>query len=117
MPWDVCASLRPWCRRDTHLHPWVPRTGRLSASDLGGKGWDSTYGHGLVNPVAALQASPPRNSGGELQITRTRVKKTGDTRAMIGWVTNVPAMTVVKGPNGFERKDDTLTKVHQAPRP
>lgn len=90
-----------------------------SASDLGAKGWDPVYGYGLVNPVAALgMKRTPRNAGGggggdKLTITRTRVKKTGETRAVIGWLTNEPAKTLVKGENGFERRDATLTKVHQ----
>jgi subtilisin family serine protease len=100
-----------------------------SATDLGDKGWDTVYGAGMVDPVAALgeKGRSPRNAdrgkgknrGGEddggdtLVITRTRVKNTGETRAVIGWLTNEPAKTVVKGDNGFERKDDTLTKTHQ----
>jgi subtilisin family serine protease len=93
-----------------------------TASDLGDKGWDTVYGHGLVNPVAALgQRAPrearngknPQGGGDKLVISRTRVKKAGNTRAVIGWMTSEPARTMVRGSNGFERKDDTMTKVHQ----
>ncbi|MEZ4235206.1 MAG: S8 family peptidase [Myxococcota bacterium] len=97
-----------------------------TATDLGDKGWDTVYGAGLVNPVAALKGGRGKqrdadrgkgrggdDGGDQLVITRTRVKKTGETRAVIGWLTNEPARTLVKGDNGFERKDDTLTKTHQ----
>ena len=89
-----------------------------SATDLGGNGWDTVYGFGLVNPVAALNARAPRNAGGGdgqgVAITgEPRVKNTGGSRAVIAWTTNVPAMSLVKGPGGFERKDEEKTKVHQ----
>ncbi|MEQ1504557.1 MAG: S8 family serine peptidase [Myxococcota bacterium] len=93
-----------------------------TATDLGDKGWDTVYGAGLVNPVAALGAKAPRDSGrdrkagggdGNLTISRTRVKKAGESRAVIAWLTNEPAKTMVRGENGFERKDDNMTKVHQ----
>lgn len=97
---------------------------RNTSSDLGAQGWDTVYGAGLVNPVAALgsKGGRPRdakrgdgggNTGGALTISKARVKKAGDSRAVIGWMTNEPAKTMVKGENGFEKKDDTLTKIHQ----
>ncbi|MEQ1569756.1 MAG: S8 family serine peptidase [Myxococcota bacterium] len=95
-----------------------------TASDLGARGWDPTYGYGMVNPVAALGAKAPRDArdgksekgkrggGGDLVISNVHVKKAGDSRAVINWLTNEPARTLVKGENDFERKDDNLTKVH-----
>ncbi len=85
-----------------------------SAKDLGDKGWDSTFGHGLVDPVAALGAKPgkkPKKGEGNLEITRHKVKS--ENRAIIAWMTNEPAATLVKGPNGIEEKDTTPSKVHK----
>jgi serine protease len=91
-----------------------------SATDLGGNGWDKVYGYGMVNPVAALNMRGPRNSngggGGGADVAFTgepRVRRTGGSRTVISWTTNVPSMSVVKGPGGFERKDSTLSRVHQ----
>lgn len=86
-----------------------------SATDLGANGWDSTFGYGLVDPVKALSVRNPRNSGGDgVAINgEPRVKKTGPNRAVIAWTTNVPAMSLVNGPGGFQRKDTNLTRVHQ----
>jgi subtilisin family serine protease len=109
-----------------------------TAQDLGSRGWDSTYGFGLVDPVAALNGRvPPRlaregkggkgeggkagkgakgggpgGGGDELEITGVRVRKAGETRAVINWLTTEPARTSVRGDNDFQRKDDNLTKVH-----
>jgi subtilisin family serine protease len=93
-----------------------------TATDLGANGWDPTYGFGLVNPVAALGAkAPPRNArggknpggGGNLTISQVKVRKAGDARAVINWVTSEPARGMVRGDNNFEKKDMNLTKVHQ----
>ena len=93
-----------------------------SAKDLGDKGWDTTFGHGLVDPVAALQAKPPKggkggkggkNGGGDLKITKSKVLRKSDQRAVIAWMTNAPAATLVRGPGGFESKDKNLTKIHK----
>jgi subtilisin family serine protease len=96
-----------------------------SATDLGARGWDTTYGYGLVNPVAALEMRNPRRAegkakgkgkaadGDELEIANVHVKNLGDSRAMISWTTSEPAFSAVNGSNGFERRDDTLTRMHR----
>jgi serine protease len=101
-----------------------------SADDLGARGWDTVYGYGLVNPVAALEMKSPRTARGggskagkgkgskgggddELEIANVKVNNTGEERAVITWTTSEPAVSSVVGSNGFERKDDTLTKVHR----
>ncbi len=97
-----------------------------SATDLGARGWDTTYGYGLVNPVAALEMRTPRNAdrgkgkgkgskgdGDELEIANVKVRNVGESRAVITWTTSEPAYSAVSGSNGFERRDDTLTKIHR----
>ncbi len=84
-----------------------------SANDLGTRGWDSVYGNGMLDPVAALGAKAPRDSGGKLKITETRVKATSRSRVVVGWITTEPATTMIRGGEGFKRKDDTPTKMHK----
>ena len=95
-----------------------------SATDLGDKGWDSTFGAGLVNPVAALDMKgAPRKGkggkggkeggGGDLKITKQHVEKKSEQRAVIAWMTSEPASTMVRGDNGFERKSNTPTTTHK----
>jgi subtilisin family serine protease len=98
-----------------------------SADDLGDKGWDSVYGYGMVNPVAALQATPGRGGkggkgrkggkrpggDGDLKIVKSRVQKKSEQRAVINWMTNQPAATFVRGSNGFERMIKDPSKIHK----
>lgn len=89
-----------------------------SAEDLGDRGWDSTFGHGLVNPVAALKESPRGageggGGGGDLVISKARGRATSQSRGVISWTTNEPSNSVVRGPGGFERKDDSMSRTHQ----
>jgi subtilisin family serine protease len=99
-----------------------------SANDLGARGWDTTYGYGMVDPVAALEMKNPRGAGrgkagkggkgggggdDELEIANVKVKNVGDERAIITWTTDEPAVSAVSGTNGFQRRDDTLTKIHR----
>lgn len=99
-----------------------------SATDLGPRGWDTTYGYGLVNPVAALEMRNPRgagrgkagkgkggkgDAGDDLEIANVHVKNTGEERAVISWTTDEPAVSAIRGSNGYTRSDDTLTKMHR----
>jgi subtilisin family serine protease len=94
-----------------------------TARDLGEKGWDSAYGSGLLDPVAALAVKGGKGDkgskggknggGGDLKITKHRVEQKSDQRAVIAWMTNEPAGTMVRGENGFEKKSATPTKVHK----
>lgn len=91
-----------------------------TADDLGASGFDNTYGHGLVNPVRALQqgaAVAGRGSGkksaGGLSITGATQKKVSDTRVVLGWSTNVPATTMIKGTDGLKEKFDTQVTSHR----
>jgi subtilisin family serine protease len=100
-----------------------------SATDLGARGWDTTYGYGMVNPVAALEMRAPRNAdrgkgkgkGGkngaddELEIANVRARTVGEGRGVITWTTSEPAVSAVNGANGFQRSDDTLTRIHRIP--
>ncbi len=49
-PWRCSAHQRP-----TDSPERLANLLYSTAQDLGGAGWDSTYGHGLIRPVAALQ--------------------------------------------------------------
>ena len=82
-----------------------------TAKDLGPSGRDNTFGHGLVDPVAALNKKAPTQSGA--LITRHKVKKLDGGRAVIGWMTSEPADTFVKGSNNFKRRSETPTKMHR----
>jgi len=100
-----------------------------SAVDLGKNGWDSVYGHGMVDPVAALDAEggdggrggkgrkgrkgKQPDGGGKLKIVKSRVQQKSSQRAVINWMTNMPAATFVRGSNGFERKIRDPSKIHK----
>ena len=83
-----------------------------TAGDLGEPGWDSVYGHGMVDPVAALgfHVDPPPP---ELELRNVRVTAVGPNRAFIRWKTLVPATHRVTGPNGYERSFDGYVNVHK----
>jgi serine protease len=73
-----------------------------SATDLGSGGWDTVYGHGLVNPVAALSQKGGRKAGksgrgGGFEIVASRVKKLGGHRAVVEWLTSEPGTTMLRG--------------------
>ncbi len=86
-----------------------------TATDLGSKGWDKTYGNGLVNPVAALGAkAPPPRGGGKLEITASRAKRgQGGTRAQIGWLTTTAATTEITGSDGTHEVFDARVRQHR----
>lgn len=108
-----------------------------TADDLGKPGWDTTFGHGLVNPVAALQAGDGRtarggprpgqgrrgqrggadgaNDGGSNDggIDNARGKLIGQGRAVVGWNTGAPSPTMMKGSDGTKINDSTAVKMHR----
>jgi hypothetical protein len=107
-----CAAL-VWAH-GVHDPDQIARILNSTATDLGAKGWDSTYGNGLVNPVAALQAKGGQSGRGELAITNSRVRRgEGGTRAMVGWLTNVAANTTIQGSDGFHQHFDAEVKQHR----
>ena len=83
-----------------------------SAEDLGSPGWDMTYGHGLVDPVAALAWELP-DEDDRLTMLDHSVHMAGELRAIIGWTTSIPANSRVRGDDGFELKEDTMITQHR----
>jgi len=89
-----------------------------TADDLGGKGWDSTYGNGMINPVKALSktkkgAAGAASASSGLEINNARVKRVSSTRAVVGWKTTVPSSTMVRGSDGTKTKDGTMVSMHK----
>ncbi|MFT4625130.1 MAG: serine protease [Myxococcota bacterium] len=85
-----------------------------SAKDLGKGGWDTTYGAGVVDPVAALgtKGGNPGKSGGKIEIVAKRVKKLGDHRAMVEWLTSEPGSTMLRG-GGQKEMEKHPVKAHR----
>ncbi len=83
-----------------------------TAEDLGPAGWDKAYGHGMVDPVAALkwELPPPEE---RLTMVDHSVRMVGDLRAVIGWATSLPSNSRVTGEDGFELKEETLIVQHR----
>ena len=86
-----------------------------TADDLGAKGWDSVYGNGFVNPVKALSKTEKgaASASAGFEIITAKVKRVSDTRAVVGWKTSNPSSTMMKGTDGFKKKDDTLVSIHK----
>jgi len=83
-----------------------------TSEDLGKRGWDKTYGHGLVDPNAALAWKVPDDDE-KLTMLDHSVHMAGELRAIIGWTTSVPANSRVHGDDGFELKEETLITSHR----
>ena len=80
-----------------------------TADDLGKKGWDSAYGHGLVNPVAALEFKGNGKVAGKLEILNPKIRALSASRAVVTWQTTKPGTSMLKGSDGFKEK--TMHKV------
>ena len=54
-----------------------------SAKDLGASGWDTVYGHGMIDPVAALAVKERKPSKtGKIVMPKARASAMGLGRAM-----------------------------------
>jgi subtilisin family serine protease len=86
-----------------------------TSKDLGKKGFDTVYGHGRVDPVAALKKGKPSRSseGDKLAISNTRVKKLGGGRAALAWTTSRPLPTMVRGDDGTKSKEEHKVTSHR----
>ncbi len=84
-----------------------------TAEDLGSPGFDHAYGHGMLNPAAAL-AHPPRPDPAALQILGVETQAVSATRATVQWFTSTEADTHVDTETGFALADDALVRVHRA---
>lgn len=80
----------------------VPDLLRDTATDLGAAGWDRETGHGLIDPVGALEAvagevgSPTPAPGDPAPaLYDVRVERSGRSLT-VSWRTDVPATTVVE---------------------
>jgi len=93
---------------------WRPRAieRRLVASalDRGPIGWDPGFGHGRVDPEAARawRELPPEDP----LIVAHRVERRSGHRAVLSWVTSVPATTEVRW-DGDSAERDALTLTHR----
>ncbi len=93
----------------------IRRILRKSADDLGSKGWDTTYGAGLVNPVKALQMA---GDGGEAasagaEAVNVVVRDLGSDRAIIEWRTDKKMPTLLRGSDGTKIKDTEKVRLHR----
>ncbi len=86
-----------------------------TADDLGAKGWDTTYGNGMLNPVKALAKTDKGTTAAsaKLKILVSRVKRVSDTRAVVGWKTSAPSSTMVKSTNGVKSNNKTMVSMHK----
>jgi serine protease len=75
-----------------------------TADDLGGKGWDTAFGNGLVNPVAALAYKGRGKVASKLQIVNPEVRALSSTRAVVTWETTAPGSSMLKGTDGTKEK-------------
>ncbi len=103
--------------RGVHEPDEIRRILRESSDDLGAGGWDTTFGSGVVNPVAALKMAggkkrPANTSSRGLEISRARVKRIGNNRAVIQWMTTVPSSTLVRG-GGEKISEKHPTRSHR----
>ncbi len=83
-----------------------------TSKDLGSSGKDTTYGYGLVDPVAAL-GKPSADTGGALEITHHNVRSLGNGKAVISWTTNLASTTIVKSTTGYKNNNETPVKTHK----
>lgn len=86
-----------------------------TADDMGATGYDESYGHGILNPVAALAWVPPTPppEPPPLKLKRLRTIKKSNRRGIIKWKTNNPATTYAEGTNGFSFASAELVTSHK----
>jgi hypothetical protein len=86
-----------------------------TADDMGGPGYDTAYGHGIVNPVAALAwvAPAPPPALPPMKMKRLKTKMKSDKRGFIKWKTTDPASTYAEGTNGFSFASSELVTSHK----
>jgi len=86
-----------------------------TADDLGRPGRDGTYGHGMIDPAAALAwTREEEEEEGVLPLLRLRATTMGAGRALLAWNTNVAALSTIEGDNGYTWSSDVASTVHRA---
>ncbi len=85
-----------------------------SAKDLGASGWDTVYGHGMIDPVAALavKGRKPGKTGKGFEIVAKRVRQMGEHRAVVEWLTSAPGSTMLRG-GGQKEMEKHPTRAHR----
>jgi subtilisin family serine protease len=86
-----------------------------TADDMGTLGYDESYGHGILNPVAALAWAPPEPppEPPPLKLKRLKTIQKSNRRGVIKWKTNSPAATYAEGTNGFSYASTELVTSHK----
>jgi len=86
-----------------------------TSDDMGTAGYDEAYGHGIVNPVAALAWTPPPPpaAASPLKMKRLKTKPKSARRGIITWKTTDPAATYAEGTNGFSFSSEDLVTSHK----
>lgn len=84
-----------------------------TADDLGAAGRDDVYGHGLVNPVAALGHTPPAEPT-PFELIHVVSRGVGEARVVVRWRTAAPSTTYLEGDNGFVFDQQSYSRVHRA---
>jgi subtilisin family serine protease len=86
-----------------------------SADDLGDAGWDRSFGHGLINPLAALDHADaaPEEDTAVLEIERHSTRALAANRVSLNWATSLPADTWVEGDNGFAASNPQARRRHK----
>ncbi len=83
-----------------------------TADDLGMAGRDDVYGHGLVNPVAALGYTAPAEPP-PFELINVITRSVAEARVIVRWRTAVPSTTTLQGDNGFVFDQQSFTRVHR----
>jgi len=84
-----------------------------TAQDLGTPGKDDAYGHGLVDPQAAIGYTPPAEPP-PFEVVNPGSRPLGPGRALLMWRTHLLSTTYVEGENGWVFQDNTERRVHRA---
>ena len=84
-----------------------------TADDLGAAGRDDVYGHGLVNPVAALGFSPPAEPT-PFELINLVTRDVGEARVVVRWRTAIPSTSTITGENGWSFDQQNYSRVHRA---
>ena len=86
----------------------------LTAHDLGDRGRDTAYGWGIINPVAAIAWNAPLDNAEDIELDQISAIPLDEGHALISWVTDVEASTLIEGDNGYAFMDTSPLVVHRA---
>jgi len=84
-----------------------------TAMDLGAPGRDDVYGHGLVDPVAAMGYQPTQPSD-TLELVGLSERPLGPGRVLLRWFTEIGSTHTVSGDNGYTTETTEPVRRHRA---